>query len=724
MIKIVSINVCGINRRLKYPEFQDFISKYDLLILTETKTDDIDTIELNDFIFCAKNRQTCSRTRSGGIVVGYRKSLAEYITPINTECKYVQWFKVKGTLFDCDSDVLFGAVYIPPEGSPYSSPDAFNEIELEYLDLITGFEFVCLSGDFNARVSEKKDYFDEIELSEFELILDDESDQLNDVSKLELYDINKNRICEDKATNNYGVHLLNFCKVNSLYIMNGRTCNDAERGSFTTTRSSVVDFFICNADFFRFVVDFEVLDFSCLYSDIHKPISCHLGCRTDKGDVFDMDENDVNQTEKIKRWDSIKSNEFCNNIDIEGILDIDNKINDIDRNFVQKEHVDTVFNDTAELLLSSAKVTFGTFLPRNVNDDTGNKNKEWFNAECRVARKHYRKVRRRYKKYGSRIFKQELHDAQRQYKSTMDKSIRQYRIDLQRKIKNLRSSNPKEYWSIVNSKRKKERSNVNILDFYNHFKNVNSSDDDHNDIHHYLNDLNLDETFDESVCINVPITIDEIMEAVKGIRNNKSPGPDAVINEYLKSSINVMGHLYEKLFNLVFDTGIVPEAWLIGHIKPIYKNKGNESDPQNYRPITLLSCLGKVFTSILSCRLTHYADSIDLIKENQSGFRANYSTVDNMFVLYSLMELSFLKKKKMFCAFIDFKAAFDKVWRLGLWRKLLNDHISGKCLKVIVNMYNGCKSRVYSNNRLSDFFPCQNGVRQGEICLPCYLHCT
>ena len=216
----------------------------------------------------------------------------------------------------------------------------------------------------------------------------------------------------------------------------------------------------------------------------------------------------------------------------------------------------------------------------------------------------------------------------------MDKSIRQYRIDLQRKIKNLRSSNPKEYWSIVNSKRKKERSNVNILDFYNHFKNVNSNDDDHDDIHHDLNDLNLDETFDDSMCINVPITIDEILKAVQCIRNNKSPGPDAVINEYLKSSINVMVHLYEKLFNLVFDTGIVPVAWLIGHIKPIYKNKGNESDPQNYRPITLLSCLGKVFTSILSGRLTHYADSIDLIKENQSGFRANYSTVDNMCVLY------------------------------------------------------------------------------------------
>ena len=51
------------------------------------------------------------------------------------------------------------------------------------------------------------------------------------------------------------------------------------------------------------------------------PISCHLGCRTDEDDIIDIDENDANQTERIKRWDPIKSNEFCNNIDIEGILE-------------------------------------------------------------------------------------------------------------------------------------------------------------------------------------------------------------------------------------------------------------------------------------------------------------------------------------------------------------------------------------------------------------------
>ena len=75
---------------------------------------------------------------------------------------------------------------------------------------------------------------------------------------------------------------------------------------------------------------------------------------------------------------------------------------------------------------------------------------------------------------------------------------------------------------------------MNILDFYNHFKNVNSNDDDRDEINYALSDLNLDETFDESLCINVPITIDEIIEAVKCIRNNKSPG----INDYLKSSMD------------------------------------------------------------------------------------------------------------------------------------------------------------------------------------------
>ena len=75
-------------------------------------------------------------------------------------------------------------------------------------------------------------------------------------------------------------------------------------------------------------------------------------------------------------------------------------------------------------------------------------------------------------------------------------------------------------------------------------------------------------------------------------------------------------------------------------------------------------------------------------------------------------------KKKLYCAFIDFKQAFDNVWRNGLWSKLINNEINGKCLILIQNMYNSIKSRVSTNEGMSAFFPCCKGVRQGENLSP------
>ena len=72
------------------------------------------------------------------------------------------------------------------------------------------------------------------------------------------------------------------------------------------------------------------------------------------------------------------------------------------------------------------------------------------------------------------------------------------------------------------------------------------------------------------------------------------------------------------------------------------------------------------------------------------------------------------KKKKLFCTFIDFKAAFDKVWRTGLWTKIIKNNVNGKCFVVIKNMYENIKSCVTNNGNYFDFFPCRIGVRQGE----------
>ena len=171
----------------------------------------------------------------------------------------------------------------------------------------------------------------------------------------------------------------------------------------------------------------------------------------------------------------------------------------------------------------------------------------------------------------------------------------------------------------------------------------------------------------------------------------------------MKCTLHIMLPIYTKHFNLVFGGGVIPESWSIGVINPIFKNKGNRKDPANYRPITLVSCFGKVFTSILNNRLTLFSDEINLISSSQAGFRKGHSTCDNICILHSLINLYLSKQKKLFCTFIDFTAAFDKVWRTGLWTKRIKNNVNGKCFVVIKNMYENIKSCVTNNGNYSVF---------------------
>ena len=81
-------------------------------------------------------------------------------------------------------------------------------------------------------------------------------------------------------------------------------------------------------------------------------------------------------------------------------------------------------------------------------------------------------------------------------------------------------------------------------------------------------------------------------------------------NEFFKAASPIMLFTITKLFNLILDTGVVPEVWSVGIIKPICKNMGNKTCAENYRGITLLSCFVKLFTSIHNTRLTNYLDRL------------------------------------------------------------------------------------------------------------------
>ena len=86
----------------------------------------------------------------------------------------------------------------------------------------------------------------------------------------------------------------------------------------------------------------------------------------------------------------------------------------------------------------------------------------------------------------------------------------------------------------------------------------------------------------------------------------------------------------------------------------------------------MLSCFGKFFTTIINLRLNNFLNLNNILLENQTGFKKGYSTLNYVFSLKSLFDIFFSKKKKLYCAFIDFKKAFDIVWRSGLWIKLIS----------------------------------------------------
>ncbi len=131
-----------------------------------------------------------------------------------------------------------------------------------------------------------------------------------------------------------------------------------------------------------------------------------------------------------------------------------------------------------------------------------------------------------------------------------------------------------------------------------------------------------------------------------------------------------------------------------------------------------MSCLGKIFTSILNKRLSLFLEMNELLNENQAGFRESYSTIDHIFNLNLIANYFVSNGKKLYCAFIDYEKALDTVWRKGLWLKMVNHGISGKCLNIIKNMYNQTKSALELNGKLSDVFDCNIGVRQGENLSP------
>jgi len=212
-----------------------------------------------------------------------------------------------------------------------------------------------------------------------------------------------------------------------------------------------------------------------------------------------------------------------------------------------------------------------------------------------------------------------------------------------------------------------------------------------------------------------PITETEVKNAIKQLKNRKSPGIDGITTEIIKAGGNMMIKALTILFNKIIISEKTPDDWSKMIITPIHK-KSDKLKPENYRAIALLSIPGKIFCKIMIHRCSQIFE--ESINESQFGFRPGRGTTDAIFVARQIIEKAKEHKVPLHFNFIDFKAAFDTIWREALWKIMLQIGIPQKVVTIIKKMYDNTKCAVQIGGQLTDCFQVKVGVRQGCIMSP------
>jgi hypothetical protein len=211
-------------------------------------------------------------------------------------------------------------------------------------------------------------------------------------------------------------------------------------------------------------------------------------------------------------------------------------------------------------------------------------------------------------------------------------------------------------------------------------------------------------------------SLEEVADAVKGLKSGKAVGPDGVAAEMLKHGGEPMVRLLHRYVLAAYRAGKAPLLWKCASIVPVYKRKGERCVRGNHRGISLLSIAGKVYTSILRRRLKAHRDA--RTRDNQAGFRSGRGCVDHIFTLRQMIERRLLYNKPFVIVFVDFAAAFDSVHRESLWKAMAADGVPREIIAAVKDLYSGSKCTVRVYGRTSREFTVETGVKQGCILSP------
>ena len=645
-----------------------------------------------------------------GITIFIKEFIAQRCIIIqDLSSESILWIRINDKLSGID--LLLGAVYLPHEASDYYHEDIFEHLTDDIITIKAKYQVpIVLLGDFNSRVGLKNDV--ECEPDDEECCIDEKQMFLY----FEEHNL-MNRVNMDAYVNNNGNRLIELCRMSNLKIANGRIGRDKRLGNFTCYTSngqSTIDYAIVSMELFPNIVDFyvDVLD-KCL-SDVHCPICLEMSFKTSASNRNDnvnlYNSKYVKEKNTTCRWKNDLGNQYTLSYETESIVKFQEQLHCImyRLSYVSQEMIDVLYEDMKSLFINPARKV-GIYKEFKNNSKSVTKKsrrhgkKTWFNNECEMLRNQYMSIKNSLKPENASDQQYQIfHEHGKMYKKVINKTKKKYTIKFQSEIRNLKTTNPKEFWKIIkteSSYKLRESSLTIFTEFVDHFREINI-DPVFTVIDSPLCQVSVNS---QNEAINKPFSVEEITLAIKKLKNNKASGVDNIINEFFKYCPHDCIQIIVDFLNIVLNTGFIPTEWCLGIISPLYKNRGAVNDPDNYRGITLLSCTGKLFTACLNYRLSGYVEDNILGKE-QAGFRVGYSTIDHIFVLQIIIELYQSVKKRVYCAFIDYRKAFDFVNRPLLWQKLLSYEINGKLFNVVKNMYDKAKSCIKKDTLWSHYF--------------------
>ena len=289
-------------------------------------------------------------------------------------------------------------------------------------------------------------------------------------------------------------------------------------------------------------------------------------------------------------------------------------------------------------------------------------------------------------------------------------------------LEKLKKMNRNKFWKIIkaeknrNSKMKKD-SNVNISfsefsEYYSKlfFNNIEDTED-----HAImkaevrkktieLKDQLFDDVFDSEMINN----------AIKTLKKGKSTGFDYISGEMLifcKST--KLREILRDIFNSIIKFGLILKNLNISAITPIPKKAGITKNPDDYRPISVSNVFSILYERLILQKIEH----IFKFSSNQFGYRRSTSCKHASFVINEARHYMVSGGSPCYIANLDMKKAFDKLWRQGLFFKLL-DKVDNIYWRAIVNYYENSKGMIRINGQLSHEFKINDGVKQGGILSP------